>query len=361
VLGLAEGYAVIAAELGGRRDSLHVRVALLDPMPGVAFAELSSGEMGVCAIAVSSEVYCSIQASTDPTPVFTLLPKSAGRNLASMHTTIHSRCGLTHTGTMLCWGSNRAMHFGNGMPHTFRADTAPVVGAYGMRFTSLSVGGHAQTCGVAAADSVVYCFGHNDNYQLGRGIRSDADTAVAPITGALRARAVATDHFHSCAIALDQTAHCWGQNGSGQGGSGPAPQPTSAAVSGSADLVAIDAGLAHTCAIDAARDALCWGGNLDGQLGTGAARAMRYPVPTRVAGALKFAVVRAYWSHTCGITLDGALYCWGAFPPVAVSARLGMRVYEPVRVAPGRTFRSVSASQEAYGCGLTTEGRLLCW
>ena len=77
-------------------------------------------------------------------------------------------------------------------------------------------------------------------------------------------------------------------------------------------------GGSDTCGLTPAGAAYCWGANDHGQLGDGTTTRRTSPVP--IAGRLSFAGVSslsllglsAGASHTCGITLGGVAYCWGA-------------------------------------------------
>ena len=70
----------------------------------------------------------------------------------------------------------------------------------------------------------------------------------------------------------------------------------------------MSAGAFHTCGVATNGAAYCWGNNFDGQLGTGTGHET---VPTAVAGGLTFASVSTSWFHTCGLTTSGVGYCWG--------------------------------------------------
>jgi alpha-tubulin suppressor-like RCC1 family protein len=75
---------------------------------------------------------------------------------------------------------------------------------------------------------------------------------------------------HSCGIAAEGRALCWGRNIYGQLGDGSTtdrPQPT--AVAGGRTWSAIFANGGHSCALTTAGRTMCWGYNLDGQLGDG--------------------------------------------------------------------------------------------
>ncbi|MFO7261643.1 MAG: RCC1 domain-containing protein [bacterium] len=65
------------------------------------------------------------------------------------------------------------------------------------------------TC-AATPEHVVYCWGHNDSYQLGRTPPSSADTAIAPLSGDVRLSWVDGGAFHGCGLTPAGAAYCWG-------------------------------------------------------------------------------------------------------------------------------------------------------
>jgi alpha-tubulin suppressor-like RCC1 family protein len=80
-------------------------------------------------------------------------------------------------------------------------------------------------------------------------------------------------------------------------------------VRGGARFKSISAGADHTCAVAVDGTAYCWGQNTYGQLGTGGAADVAQPAT--VADGHVFTSVRASGSHTCGLTVSGEAFCWG--------------------------------------------------
>ena len=77
--------------------------------------------------------------------------------------------------------------------------------------------------------------------------------------------------FHSCGVSSDGMGFCWGSNSSGQLGTAASVDEAASPVdvSGGATLLQIDAGAAHTCAVSSQGGVLCWGDNQFGQVGDG--------------------------------------------------------------------------------------------
>lgn len=178
--------------------------------------------------------------------------------------------------------------------------------------------------------------------------------------------------------------YCWGANSSGQLGSGRsgsnASDPTPIAVDG-LKFVTVSAGQSHTCALTEDGQAYCWGENRMAQVGPlGADTCLREDAtpfscsaaPVPAADGLRFATIGAAVWHTCGLTTDGAAYCWGH----GDSGRLGVEPdsvaddcplsnsancsLSAVRVSGGLTFVSLTVGGN-HACGLTEEGQTYCW
>jgi alpha-tubulin suppressor-like RCC1 family protein len=71
----------------------------------------------------------------------------------------------------------------------------------------------------------------------------------------------------------------------------------------------VAAGATHSCGIATDGAAYCWGNNFDGQLGNGFVGSGWQPRP--VAGGLRFTRIHAKREFTCAIATDDRLYCWG--------------------------------------------------
>lgn len=263
-------------------------------------------------------------------------------------------CGITSAGYAYCWGYNSNGQLGDG---TERPSDVPTPVAGGLRFTQVDVAGF-HTCGLTP-DGAAYCWGYNANGQLGDGSSEDR-AAPAPVVGGLRFALVSVGESHSCGLTADGSAHCWGSDQHGQRGDGDSglsglePRP----VAGGLTFSRLNAGSRHTCAVATDDAAYCWGANIYGELGVGGTTAR--DVPTPVAGGLRFAQLSAGNTHTCGVTTDGFGYCWGENR----SGRLGDGTTEPrevpARVDTGLTFAGISAGS-AHTCAVTAGDIAYCW
>ncbi len=185
----------------------------------------------------------------------------------------------------------------------------------------------------------------------------------------LQFAAIAAGYFHNCAITVDGEAYCWGSNKFGQLGStrrmekcgvfacsaGPVP------VDGGHRFKQVVAGRSHSCGLELSGAAYCWGSGVNGELGDGQRTGSRVPVP--VSGGLRFSALaaNATSASTCGLTRAGVAWCWGSNR----SGVLGAGTDEPLAEVPRQVmtalrFASVSISDRT-ACGVSTEGDAYCW
>jgi alpha-tubulin suppressor-like RCC1 family protein len=270
--------------------------------------------------------------------------------------TIHS-CALTTGGTGYCWGRNVEGQLGDGSNN---GSNVPVAVAGGLVFATISAGGQT-SCGVTRSGDA-YCWGGNAWGQLGDGTGTFSNAPVA-VTGGLSFASVSAAVTYNCGLTTDGTAYCWGQ------GWGGAPVPVA---SGFASL---SAGSQHACAVTQIGDASCWGSNDWGQLGDGTHTTSSTPVHIekgldRSGGEVllsgSFASISAGADHTCGVTFDGVVYCWGrnregqlGVGEFSSSSPIPMEVHVALTVPPV-IFASVDVGWN-HSCAVAVNGDPYCW
>jgi len=149
----------------------------------------------------------------------------------------------------------------------------------------------------------------------------------------------------------------------------PEPEPALATTATAAlTFRQVSAGRDHTCGVTSEDQVYCWGENDIEQLGTGSTTGPEFCLggvacstrPVAVLGGLRFRAVSAGERHTCGITTDYLAYCWGENGGGRLGDGTMISRSMPVAVAGGLSFRQVSAGS-LHTCGVTTDNRAYCW
>lgn len=373
LLGRRSGPVVIQARSEGKvaRADFAIRTP--------RFVVVDAGNFTSCAVATDSVPYCwgsgvslgngqpygGYAPNVKPAANFPM-GVVGGLRLTTVTGGFQFNCSLTGAGTAYCWGAGLAGTLGNG--GTNHSNTpVPVTG--GLTFSAISSDG-SHTCAIAA-DSTAVCWGEGGTGALGNG--SLSNTAVpTPVAGQMKFIAVTSGYYHSCALAPDSTAYCWGMHSYGQLGdsSTPAPntntlQPTPVPVSGGLRFRVIEAGGLHTCGIATDGMAYCWGGNAQGQLGNSGTGPCAFnipcsPFPVRVSGGLTFVAISAGREQTCAVRSDGSGYCWGDGTDGVLGNGDTLARPSPTAVAGGLSFAAIS-SGDFHTCGLTAAQIAYCW
>jgi alpha-tubulin suppressor-like RCC1 family protein len=253
--------------------------------------------------------------------------------------------------------------------------TLDVRPAAALSFRQVSVG-FFHTCGVTTGN-VAYCWGGNDEGQLGDGTTNDSPTPV-PAAGGLFFRHVTAGDLHTCGLALNDLTYCWGDNTAGQLGDGTTTRrltPTRVHASG-LRFRRVTGGASHNCGETADNRAYCWGTNFTGQLGAGTTTGPEIcndlPCSTRpiaVTGGRRFSQVNAGRLHTCGLTPLNVAFCWGdnrggqlgngtAAGPE--QCRFAPCSTTPVRVVGGLQFNQIDGGT-FHTCAVTSNNVAYCW
>jgi alpha-tubulin suppressor-like RCC1 family protein len=247
-------------------------------------------------------------------------------------------------------------------PETTPALAAAAAAPLGFRQISA---GWFHTCGVAS-DNRAYCWGQNVVGQLGDGTTTQRARPTLVATS-LRFVMVSAGSAHTCGITTDNRAFCWGDNQWGQLGDGTITRRlTPMAVAGGRHFSQVHSGSVHTCAVNLVDAAFCWGLNTSGWLGNNTTTASRIPVNVR-AGGVTFRNVFATGVHTCGAATNFVGYCWGRNEDGQLGDGTTIRKLKPTQVLGGHSFRQVTAgavhggSWNSVSCGLTTDDRAYCW
>lgn len=305
-------------------------------------------------------------------------------------------CVLLQSGLVYCWGDNQFGQLGYGRTDNLGDGEAVTSFGYvtlGGLATLIAAGGD-HTCAILQSGAV-RCWGRNDFGQLGRGNTNnigDNETVYSAgdldLGAGVMVKDLALGGFHTCALLTTGAVRCWGRNDNGQLGYGnnqhlgdnePINNLSNVSLTGTVRKVV--AGTAHTCALTFAGTLRCWGFNIDGELGqsySGYAglsvvggnfnwgdQAGELPsnLPSDINLGSPVTDVVAGDFHTCALSSDGQLRCWG----LGSSGQLGYGNTNSVLIPPaaGVNLDGVSAYRIAAGaahsCALRNNGTARCW
>lgn len=275
------------------------------------------------------------------------LSPAASQSIASSQT---QTCALSAAGELYCWGQDLRKP-----GKRIRPDSAPMpMVDTTLRFVSVAVGSmHA--CAVTTSGQVV-CWGSPLQGELGRDAAAICSGCrVDTVESSLRFRSVVAGLSHSCALALDRRAYCWGANGSGQLGNGklPANVIRPAPVVGDHRWLSLVAGWTHTCGITTDERTLCWGQKNNSET---------VSIPTPVKDTAHFAALFAGKNRTCGLTKTGELHCWGGeFEYRGGKYQNGAdTIRTPVVIRPAFAIESLALG-DGSACALAVGGDAYCW
>lgn len=271
--------------------------------------------------------------------------------LSALSTADLHACGLTTAGAAYCWGSNGNGALGDG---TGTDRLSPVAVGGGLTFASISTDKNL-SCGIVA-DGTLYCWGAGA--QLGQHL---TPTSVAP---GMTFASISVNSNHTCGVTTDGSAYCLGTNGNGSLGTGQsqgalAASTTFLPVAGGLHWKQVAAANGSTCGITTDGALYCWGNisNYNSGVGAVASSASPYLISSAVVYA---SMDRRIDSHTvCGLDAAGAVYCIGSITS-EFGAAASPNFQTPQRVGGTKTFKLATHYSDNI-CGVGSDDLLYCW
>ena len=238
-----------------------------------AAAGNSSGQLGSGATDTSGPVFRATQVLTAANQALT--------NVAALATSdagyVSSTCAVTGDGMVYCWGDNTWLTNGGTAlkaPYAVLITTDGVTAFAGVLQVGISID-HACTVVRGSAANEVWCWGSNNNGQLGTGDTTSSrnPTKVVGMSNPTKVVAFGSNEYGAATCVIDGTnLRCWGSNDTGQLGVGSTTSPILAPtlvtlIGGTTALtgvVDIRGGTqnnigANACAQTNSSSVLCWG------------------------------------------------------------------------------------------------------
>lgn len=203
-------------------------------------------------------------------------------------------------------------------------------------------------------------------------------TAVVAVRE-LRWSELPSQNFSSCGLTTGAELYCWGDAGSGVGGPASTTDhetcpngfwcySTPRRLVQPLALGRLAVGRNHVCGLTTDGAAWCWGNNDVGQLGAAASDTCTIAGASlpcsrtlvAVTGGKTFVSLVAN-RHTCGLTAAGEAWCWGQNDHGQLGSSLGaLFSATPVR-AGGALLFSRLATGYLHTCGIALDGVTYCW
>ena len=273
-------------------------------------------------------------------------------------------CGVQHAaavktdGTLWAWGNNGSGQLGDG---TTTNRSSPGTTAGGGTNWRQAACGNSHTAAIKT-DGTLWTWGNNGNGQLGVGTTTSRSSPGTTAGGGTNWKQVSCGDGHTAAIKTDGTLWTWGNNGSGRLGDGTTINRSSpvTTVGGGTNWKQVAGGAIHTTAVKTDGTLWAWGNNGSGQLGTGNTVSRSSP-GTTAGGGTNWKQVACGVQHAAAVKTDGTLWAWGNNGSGQLGDGTTTNRSSPGTTAGGGTNWKQVASGGAHTAAIKTDGTLWTW
>lgn len=366
--------------------------------------QVIAGGLHTCAIYVDGKVKCwgrnnfgqlgSGNADTlgDDETIDTVPFLNIDEKVIDLSAGLFHNCAVLESGKVMCWGANDRGQLGLGHTDTVGLNE-DLSGA-----TKLDLGepvkrifsGTKYNCALLDSGNIK-CWGDNNFGQLGYGNKEHigdnedlSGLAIVPIGAPIQQMDISTISNHTCAALTNGDLKCWGSNNFGQLGYGHTDNlgddesiASIPNVPFSSKILQLATGSLHTCALVEGQKVRCWGRNSFGQVGLGvidvigddeAANSID-PIDLSGDGSDSFNMVATGNNHTCTITGDGRVHCWGRGSNGALGLADNLNIGDDeildlnntLVAIPDLEFSQITGGTN-HTCALEkSKGEIICW
>jgi len=285
------------------------------PVPGLEDAvEVDGGDAHSCARTSSDGVKCwgwngtGQLGSGDFTNSDTPVPVALNGTITDLAVGLAHNCVALSAGDMACWGLNESGEFGNGEAGSNVLEPNPIEVSMGLPVAHVSTT-YGHTC-VRLTAAEAACFGRNSDGQLGNGTQDASTTPVGVMNEGVQE--IAAGDGHTCGRS-GAGLYCWGNNNNGQVGLGATGPDvlTETPITAVTAVARIELSDNFSCIVNNSDQLVCWGRNVEGQMGNGQAGANTWQLTPFAVPIGAIADVALGYRHTCALTAAGEVLCWG--------------------------------------------------
>jgi alpha-tubulin suppressor-like RCC1 family protein len=210
------------------------------------------------------------------------------------------------------------------------------------------------------ADATVKSWGRNNEGQLGRTVSSSLQNVPSSISGLTSVTHIAAGRMHSLVRKSDATVWVWGNNASGQLGTGnTTPQPLPVQIPTFTNVSWIAAGANHSFAKKGDGTVWAWGTDVYGELGDGGSVSPRLS-PVQVAALANVTAISGGFDHTLALKPDNTVLAFGFNGSGQLGDGSNNNHATPTPV-PGLSGMTAVAAGYHYSLALKNDGTVWAW
>ena len=264
-------------------DSSFPKQVMASPGVPLIVDDIVMGEDHTCAVTPDSHLWCwgwnnYGQIGNPSAGMETLLPlevltptSSPIANVAGVNASVSHTCAWKTNGDLACWGRGEGGRLGVG------GGDQPAPVDVPLPNVQLATSAYRHTCALVAGGTLS-CFGYDTSGELGDAMPMANQYAPVSVLGPggvgtfTFATDVSAGDSFTCARRSDSTVWCWGINDEGNLGNGNIGVSSSVPVQVPLSFPAASVAVGNKGACALSTDGLevwCWGRNVEGQLGTG--------------------------------------------------------------------------------------------